>query len=41
MTKAYKNTVAKAKEFNENNRMGAYVISVQRVIDAMKLRGWI
>ncbi len=41
MTKAYKSTVAKAKEFNENNRMGAYMISVQRVVDAMKFRGWI
>ncbi len=41
MTKAYRATVEKAKEFQSNNRMGAYIIALQRVIDAMKLRGWL
>jgi len=41
MTKAYRATIEKAKEFQSNNRMGAYIIALQRVIDAMKLRGWL
>jgi glutamate dehydrogenase (NAD(P)+) len=41
MTKAYKSTVETAREYEANNRMGAYIVSVERVIDAMKLRGWI
>ena len=41
MTKAYRDTVNKAKEYNANNRMGAYIIAIQRVVNAMKLRGWI
>jgi glutamate dehydrogenase/leucine dehydrogenase len=24
-----------------HNRLGAYLVSVQRVADAMKLRGWV
>jgi glutamate dehydrogenase (NAD(P)+) len=41
MTKAFHSTIKKAKEFNTNNRMGAYMISIERVVNAMKLRGWI
>lgn len=41
ITKAYRNTVNKAKEYNTNNRIGAYTIAVDRVLEAMKLRGWI
>jgi len=41
MTRAYKNTVETANEFNANNRMGAYIISIRRVVEAMELRGWI
>jgi glutamate dehydrogenase (NAD(P)+) len=41
MTKAYHSTVDQAKKYKTNNRMGAYMISVERVLDAMKLRGWI
>ncbi|MFO8017109.1 MAG: Glu/Leu/Phe/Val dehydrogenase [Promethearchaeia archaeon] len=41
MTKAYKSTVEAAREYESNNRMGAYIISIERVIDAMKLRGWL
>ncbi len=41
MTKAYHETVEKAKEYNTHNRLGAYTIAVDRVINAMELRGWI
>ncbi len=41
MTRAYRSTVEQAKKFNTHNRMGAYVISIERVLDAMKLRGWL
>jgi len=41
MTRAYRSTVEESKKFNTHNRMGAYVISLERVISAMKLRGWI
>jgi len=41
MTNAYRSTVKQAKEFNTNNRMGAYMISIERVVDAMRLRGWL
>jgi len=41
MTKAYHETIEKTKEYNTHNRLGAYIIAVDRVINAMKLRGWI
>ena len=41
MTRAYHSTVDQAAKFDTNNRMGAYIISIKRVIDAMRLRGWI
>lgn len=41
MTKAYRSIVDKAKEYNTHNRMGAYIIALNRVIDAMQLRGWL
>jgi glutamate dehydrogenase (NAD(P)+) len=41
MTNAYRSTVDHAKEFNTYNRMGAYSIAIERVIEAMKLRGWL
>jgi len=41
MTNAYRSTVEHAKQYNTHNRMGAYTISIDRVIEAMKLRGWI
>jgi glutamate dehydrogenase (NAD(P)+) len=41
MTNAYHTTINKAKESDTYNRMGAYVIAIERVLDAMKLRGWI
>ena len=41
MTKAFHAVINKAKEYNTHNRMGAYIIAIDRVITAMKLRGWI
>ena len=41
MTRAYRETVKKAKQFKTNNRMGAYIIAIERVVNAMELRGWI
>jgi glutamate dehydrogenase (NAD(P)+) len=41
MTRAYHSTVDQSQKFNTHNRMGAYMISLERVIDAMRLRGWI
>jgi glutamate dehydrogenase (NAD(P)+) len=41
MTNAYRSTVDHAKQHNTYNRMGAYSIAVERVVDAMKLRGWL
>ncbi len=41
MTRAYRSTVDQAKKFNTHNRMGAYMISLERVIEAMRLRGWL
>ena len=41
ITKAYRSVVDKAKENNSNYRMGAYLIAIDRVINAMKLRGWL
>jgi len=41
MTRAYRSTVEQAQNFNTHNRMGAYMISLERVLTAMRLRGWI
>jgi len=41
MTKAYHSVVHKAEEYNSDYRMGAYLIALDRVINAMKLRGWL
>lgn len=41
MTRAYRSTVEQSQKFNTHNRMGAYIIALERVITAMKLRGWI
>ena len=41
MTKAYDSVVHKAEEYNSDYRMGAYLIALERVINAMKLRGWL
>ncbi|MBD3230317.1 MAG: glutamate dehydrogenase [Candidatus Lokiarchaeota archaeon] len=41
MKSAYRATREKATEKNTHNRNGAYMVAVERVVDAMKLRGWI
>ncbi|MHA2393678.1 MAG: Glu/Leu/Phe/Val family dehydrogenase, partial [Promethearchaeota archaeon] len=41
MTNAFRNTVNTAKQFKTDIRMGAYIIAIERVIEAMHLRGWL
>ncbi len=41
MVKAFHETHDMAKPHNVDNRIGAYMVSVQRVAEAMKLRGWV
>jgi glutamate dehydrogenase (NAD(P)+) len=41
MVKAFNETHEMAKKHNVDNRIGAYMVSVQRVAEAMRLRGWV
>ncbi len=41
MTVAFHGVDETAKKFKINNRMAAYVVSVQRVAEACRLRGWV
>ncbi|MCD6417735.1 Glu/Leu/Phe/Val dehydrogenase [bacterium] len=41
MTRAYQAVYDVHKEKNVDMRVAAYLIAVQRVVDAMKLRGWV
>jgi len=41
MTRAYHEVSDTAKRFDINMRQAAYVVAVERVVEAMKLRGWI
>ena len=41
MTKAFNDVHEMAQSKKVHNRVGAYLVSVQRVADAMKLRGWV
>jgi glutamate dehydrogenase (NAD(P)+) len=41
MTAAFHAVHNAAQKYNVHNRMGAYVVSVARVAEAMKLRGWV
>ncbi len=41
MVKAFHETHDMAKKHNVNNRVGAYMVSVERVAEAMRLRGWV
>ena len=35
------NAVHKAsRKYNVHNRLGAYIVAIERVAEAMKLRGW-
>lgn len=40
MTTAYRAVLSTAKKFHINMRQAAYVVAVERVVEAMKLRGW-
>ncbi len=40
MTEAFHTVHKTAKEFNVHPRMAAYLVAVQRVAEAMRLRGW-
>ena len=41
MSKAYYTVLDAAKSYNVNMRKAAYVVAVNRVVETMKLRGWI
>jgi len=41
MVKAFHETHEMAKQHNVDNRIGAYLVSVARVAEAMRLRGWV
>jgi len=41
MTAAFRAVHQAAGQYEVNNRMGAYVVAVARVAEAMKLRGWV
>ena len=41
MTDAYNNVFDAHKEHNVHMRLGAYAVAVSRVVEAMKLRGWV
>jgi len=41
MTAAFHAVHETAQKYNVHNRMGAYIVSVSRVAEACKLRGWV
>ncbi|MBM4287031.1 MAG: Glu/Leu/Phe/Val dehydrogenase [Deltaproteobacteria bacterium] len=41
MTRAYYEVLNTSKKFQINMRQAAYVVAVERVVEAMRLRGWI
>jgi glutamate dehydrogenase (NAD(P)+) len=41
MTTAYHSVINTARKYNTNTRQAAYVVAVERVVEAMKLRGWV
>jgi len=41
MTDAYKSVLDTSRKFGINMRKAAYIVAVQRVVEAMKLRGWV
>jgi glutamate dehydrogenase (NAD(P)+) len=41
MTMAYQGVLAASKKYNINMRQAAYTVAVARVVDAMKIRGWV
>ena len=41
MTKAFNDVLAMSLDYNVDMRTAAYMVSIQRVAEAMKLRGWV
>jgi glutamate dehydrogenase (NAD(P)+) len=41
MTKSYHDVLAASREYKINMRQAAYVVAVRRVVEAMKIRGWV
>jgi glutamate dehydrogenase (NAD(P)+) len=41
MTSAFHAVHETARKYNVHNRLGAYLVAVSRVVEAMKLRGWV
>ena len=41
MTTAYHSVLNTSRKYNINMRQAAYVVAVERVVEAMKLRGWV
>ncbi|MHB9036836.1 MAG: Glu/Leu/Phe/Val family dehydrogenase [Armatimonadota bacterium] len=41
MTKAFKDVLIMSLDYKVDMRVAAYMVSIQRVADAMKLRGWV
>jgi glutamate dehydrogenase (NAD(P)+) len=41
MTNAYHSVLSTSKKYNINMRQAAYVVAVERVVEVMKLRGWV
>lgn len=41
MVKAFKDVIEMAEKYKVDNRTAAYMVSVNRVAEAMKLRGWV
>ncbi|MDD2249169.1 MAG: glutamate dehydrogenase, partial [Methanocorpusculum sp.] len=41
MTQSYHNVLKASKEYKINMRQAAYVVAVARVVEGMKIRGWV
>ncbi len=41
MTAAYQSVLSTSREYKINMRQAAYVVAVKRVVEAMKIRGWV
>jgi glutamate dehydrogenase (NAD(P)+) len=41
MTSAYHSVLGTSRKYNTNMRQAAYVVAVERVVEAMRLRGWV
>ncbi|MBC7190100.1 Glu/Leu/Phe/Val dehydrogenase [Candidatus Aerophobetes bacterium] len=41
MTKAFNDVYETSKKYNVHNRIGAYIVAINRIAEAMKIRGWV